>query len=579
MNILVIAGHISYDARKYEHLIDLYDKNIINNIILPMMRDKDKIDVICSPNCFDPLNDDQRLSYKLIVENDALCCEWIIKNISKYDFVIALSDVFGNLKDEAIVKSKPCIVFNTLGIDVSITWDDFMSLNWHSVTMVGATCAITRFIEEPLRYYICHKDMSQFEIFGYESLKEYLSKILVKSQYKIDIANIKSMPTLKQVLDYESAYNSIKALDISWFDIDLASILIHDREQDRYLISFAANNKTFALISQRETGTECARVEVSHRIPLEYFKMIHMLKLKVNFNICLFFPSKHNFLNALYIIPNYPDGNMTSRQEIRNIINQTFFEREAEFMQSFAIYEEGRGYYIVGKTTEDIVSFLAEQRLLTHNKMPIFYRDNIVLTRTLQDNLSGKFWKEFNVCANIKKDERVLDMDAISDIVLDNINKNSQVYQHNTFYNFNEKIYYGKLSPYIKFDHIIYAFTYNAMALSHSEVERYWNWLSSMLNDKGKIYIIGQDLIEPQGDSKTKMIVGQSALGTYQISYNELASTNAKRYAIVNGNILTYFNPLDTMSMDIITKQFNYKKIPYSKKSEIYIHMFTKKEK
>lgn len=579
MKILVIAGHISYDARRYEHLIDLYDKNIINNVILPMMSNKDKIDIVCSPNCFGSLNNDPRLSYKLIVENEKLCCDWIIKNISKYDFIIALSDVFGSLKDEAVIKSKPCIVFNTLGIDGGITWDDFMSLNWHSVTMAGAICAITRFIEEPLRYYICHKDSSQFEMFGYESLKGYLSKILVKTQYKIDIANIKAMPTLKQALDYETAYNSIKALDISWLDIDLVSILMHDKEQDRYLISFAANNKTFALVSLREQGTECGRVEVSYKIPFEYFKMAHMLKLKHNFNICIFFPSRHNFLNSLYIIPNYPDGNMTSRSEIRNIINETFFERDVEFMKAFAVYEEGRGYYIVGRSLEDAMSLLAEQRLLTHNKKPIFYRDNITLTKTLQDNLSGKFWKEFNAISNIKKDDRVLDMDAISNIVLDNINKNTQLFQHNTFYNFEEKLYYGKLSPYVKFDHIIYAFTYNAMALSHSEIERYWDWISSMLSEKGKVYIIGQDLIEPQGESKTKMIVGQSALGTYQINYNELASANAKRYAVVNGNILTYFNPLDTMSMDIITKQFKYEKVPYSKKSEIYIHIFTKKEK
>ena len=167
-------------------------------------------------------------------------------------------------------------------------------------------------------------------------------------------------------------------------------------------------------------------------------------------------------------------------------------------------------------------------------------------------------------------------MEAISDIVLDNINS-KQIYQHNKFSGFNEQIYLGKINPNIKYDHIIFAGTYHMMALSHDEVERYWDWLYLMLEKQGKVYIIGQDLVEPKGESKTQIIVGQSALGTYQIMYNELASCNAKRYALFNQKILTYFNPLDTISMNVITKQFNYKKIPYSPKSEIYIHVFTKK--
>jgi hypothetical protein len=331
------------------------------------------------------------------------------------------------------------------------------------------------------------------------------------------------------------------------------------------------------MISLREHGTECARVEVSNTIPLEYFKMLHVLKLKVNFDSCVFFPSKHNFLNVIYNVPNYPDGFMTSRTDIRNTINETFFERDVEFMKAFAIFEEGRGYYIVGRTSADIINLMAEYKLLTHNKIPNYYRDELSLARSLQDNLSGKFWKEFNAHCNIRKDERVLDMEAISNVVLDNINKSAHLYQHNKFYEFDEKIYYGKLHPSIKYDHIIYACTYNTMALSHNEIERYWDWIYSMLNTSGKVYIIGQDLVEPKGVSKEQIIVGQSALGTYQIKYHELASANAKRYSIVNGNVLTYFNPLDNISMDIITKQFSYKKIIYNKKSEIYIHVFTKK--
>jgi hypothetical protein len=330
------------------------------------------------------------------------------------------------------------------------------------------------------------------------------------------------------------------------------------------------------MISQKEQGTETGHVEVSHSIPFEYFKMIHMLKLKVNFNTCIFFPSTHNFLNTIYVIPNYPNGVMTNRTELRNIVDEVFFSRDIEFMKSFIVFEEGRGYYIIGYNADNVINCLAEQRLLTHNQHPVFYRNDNSASEQIQKNLSSKFWQVFNSHANIKKDDRVLDMEAISDIVSDNIT-NAQIYQHNKFYGFNEQIYFGKIHPTVKYNHIIFAGTYHMMALSHNEVERYWDWLHLMLSQNGKIYIIGQDLIEPKGESKLQLTVGQSALGTYQILYNELASSNAKRYAIFNGKILTYFNPLDTISMNIITKQFNYKKIPYSPKSEIYIHVFSKK--
>lgn len=576
MNFLIIAGHISYDARKYEHLIDLYDKNLISNVILPIMNDRDKIDIVCSPNCFNSTANDDRLSYKMITENESLACEWIKKNISKYDFIIALSDVFGHLKDDATIKTKPCIVFNTLAIDGGITWNDFESLNLHSVNMMGAACSISRFIEEPLRYYICHKDKSQFETYGYESLKSYFVKLISKHQYKIDIAKIKAMPTLKQTLDYNAIYNGVKALNINWLDIDKLSILLHDRSLNRYLISFAKDNTTFAMISQREQGTDSGHVEVSNSIPFSYFKMAHMLKLRLTFNICIFFPALHNFLNTVYVIPNYPNGVMTSRSDLRDILDEVFFSRDVEFMKSFIVYEEGRGYYIVAKSTEDLISCLGDQKLITHNQRPIFYRYDNTAAEEIQKNLSTKFWQTFNSKTNIKRDDRVLDMEAISDIVLDNINS-KQIYQHNKFSGFNEQIYLGKINPNIKYDHIIFAGTYHMMALSHDEVERYWDWLYLMLEKQGKVYIIGQDLVEPKGESKTQIIVGQSALGTYQIMYNELASCNAKRYALFNQKILTYFNPLDTISMNVITKQFNYKKIPYSPKSEIYIHVFTKK--
>lgn len=579
---LIVAGHISQEPRKWQYMLELYDKQLIEAMSIHPCFSKQEKHIVCSPGVFqEDWRDKYGLVYKSITDHPVFAHEYLEKQYMKYDNIFLISDVGCNQIITTAMKLKNLFVFNTATMEDELTWQEFQQLNWDTIDIYNAKLSITRFIEEPYRFYVFGPNHMSVTRYGINSIVELLASYVNPSaKVEIQLYEKEKFPSDEQVGLYNEARKILSEEAPPWMDQWQTDILIHDKQTQELLCSAVIDNSTFAIIANDTRGTKSGKVCASYEVSKDIIKYNTIMQWAKNGNYLFHWDAEENYLNTQYVIAHQLAHSVPNKEQIKEMLDCV---KPFEHQNYYLIYEEGHGYYIIAKDTCSILQAFRGIRLMYKpNCWNIQHIDEDDLNELILSGHTSSFYSStIGTEIDLKKSPIILDLESIGADLMDKSSlPKTNVFYHSPFYKKHSCQYAGIHNPHMKYDLIIIWGSYPLIGLSLREVKAHFEWLYSLLTKDGKIIITGLPMFEDVSPSEHKYYINRSAIGYQQIQYQPSAHYLTKRTAIISNNKTEAIAPWSPVTEAVINTAkeigLKVKHSCYNKKTDMHVFIFSK---
>lgn len=572
--ILIIGGYIAPVPHRYSNLIDIEDKKITESLVKKYA--KEKVHIVCSPECFNEELKELGAQYKLITEDQSVAQEWFKVNYGKYATIIALSDgcVPPSLSGLSL---KKFVIFNTdvLSNEGESDWsyNNLIAANMDAIDVFYARMSVFRFIQDSEQFYITDNHCSTHAQYGIEGMVDYISLIDTAIDCEIEIYQPKKFPSDDLVDVYNSYHKHIAGFQNM-------SLLVYERDTRTYMISDMKDNKTFAMIYEQYIGVDTGRTKVAYDVSMDLFKMaVAMRATYQKMSCCVHWDSPFNYMLSRYIVSPYPFSILPNKDLWANQIKQVEPLCDSINDKDWGlVYEEGHGYYLVATSPKTLRQGLKELAMLCapieSNKYVWNYNEsklalNYDLSLQVYDKIVKPVISEYS-------NPNILVMNNIDDNVscLTGLSRN-QIFFSNPFGKM-KACFNGPIHPLMKYDIILFYGSYEFQLLSFSEQLLKWKKMKSMLTKDGRILIVGPYQRKHDNEANDEIYIDQYK-GTVATYRRTSASTStSKRTVAFNSSeigLLLPYSPLETDLLNTLADEFVITKNKH-KSYAVYCYIF-----